>query len=69
LFLALEEAFTHQFPQAVQCQRLSLMSENGFQLISMTFMKACYRLSTEQTFTSCKNPKGNAEWENGSCKR
>jgi len=37
------------------------MSENGFQLISVTFMKACYPLGTIQTFTSSNNSKGNAE--------
>jgi len=42
---------------------LKLMSDNGSQPISLSFMKACSNLEVEQVFTSYNNPKGNADTE------
>lgn len=61
--LALEQAVQRQFPEGVQGQGLSLMSDNGCQPTSLTFMKACAALGITQAFTSYNNPKGNADTE------
>lgn len=61
--LALEQAVQRQFPEGVQGQGLSLMSDNGCQPTSMAFMKACATLGITQAFTSYSNPKGNADTE------
>jgi putative transposase len=42
---------------------LMLMSDNGSQPTSLSFMKACSNLEVEQVFTSYNNPKGNADTE------
>jgi putative transposase len=60
---ALEMARNQQFPQGVQGQALSLMSDNGCQPTSVAFMKACRTLGVSQAFTSDNNPKGNADTE------
>jgi putative transposase len=60
---ALDMAVTHQFPQGARGQGVSLMSDNGCQPTSTTFMQACATLEIHQTFTSYNNPKGNADTE------
>jgi putative transposase len=60
---ALEGAIQSQFPGGVQEQRLSLMSDNGCQPTSISFIKACSTLGINQAFTSYNNPKGNADTE------
>ncbi len=42
---------------------LKLMSDNGSQPTSLSFMKACSNLEVEQVFTSYNNPKRNADTE------
>ena len=61
--LALEQAVQRQFPAGVHGQGLSLMSDNGCQPTSVTFMKMCATLGITQAFTSYNNPKGNADTE------
>jgi transposase InsO family protein len=61
--LALDMAVNRQFPDGVQGQGLSLMSDNGCQPTSTTFMRACGTLGIQQAFTSYNNPKGNADTE------
>jgi putative transposase len=60
---ALDMALNRQFPEGVQGQALSLMSDNGCQPTSVAFMKACSTLGVYQAFTSSNNPKGNADTE------
>ena len=61
--LALDAAVQRQFPAGGQGQGLSLMSDNGCQPTSGTFMKTCATLEITQAFTSYNNPKGNADTE------
>ena len=61
--VALDRAVQQQFPQGGQGHGLSLMSDNGCQPTSVTFMKACATLGITQAFTSYNNPKGNADTE------
>jgi transposase InsO family protein len=61
--LALDMAVNRQFPEGVQGQGLSLMSDNGCQPTSTAFMRACGTLGIQQAFTSYNNPKGNADTE------
>jgi putative transposase len=56
-------AVNRQFPDGARGQDLSLMSDNGCQPTSLTFMKACSTLSIHQAFTSYNNPKGDADTE------
>jgi len=60
---ALEEAVLQEFPQGVRGQGLKLVSDNGCQPTSRSFMKMTAILEIEQIFTSFNNPKGNAETE------
>lgn len=60
---ALDAAVNRQFPNGVREQRLFLMSDNGSQPTSISFMKACHDMEINQTFTSYNNPKGNADTE------
>jgi putative transposase len=60
---ALEMALNRQFPEGVQGQALSPMSDNGCQPTSVAYMKACSTLGVYQAFTSDNNPKGNADTE------
>lgn len=61
--LALDMAVNRQFPEGAQGKGLSLMSDNGCQPTSTTFMRACATLGIQQAFTSYNNPKGNADTE------
>jgi len=60
---ALDQAVNNQFPDGVRNHHLHLMSDNGSQPTSVSFMKACCTLQIEQAFTSYNNPKGNANTE------
>ena len=60
---ALDMAVNRQFPEGVQGQGLSLMSDNGCQPTSTALMRACRSLGIQQAFTSYNNPKGNADTE------
>jgi len=52
-----------EYPQGLRGNGLWLMSDNGSQATSLSFMKACSILEVEQAFTSYNNPKGNADTE------
>lgn len=60
---AVEMAVNNQFRQGVRGQGLKLVSDNGCQPTSNSFMKEMAELDIEQIFTSYNNPKGNAETE------
>jgi putative transposase len=60
---ALDMAVNRQCPEGARGQDLSLMSDNGSQPTSLTFMQACATLGIHQAFTSYHNPKGNADTE------
>jgi putative transposase len=60
---ALDMAVNHQFPQGVRGQGVALMSDNGGQPTSTTFMQTCATLEMHQAFTSDNHPKGNADTE------
>ena len=60
---ALEKGLSREFLGGVRGQGLKLMSDNGSQPTSLSFMKACSNLEVEQVFTSYNNPKGNADTE------
>jgi transposase InsO family protein len=60
---ALEEAVIQEFPHGVRGQELKLVSDNGCQPSSGSFLRMTATLDIEQIFTSFNNPKGNAETE------
>jgi transposase InsO family protein len=60
---ALDMAVNNQFRDGVREHNLYLMSDNGSQPTSMSFMKACRDMGITQAFTSYNNPKGNADTE------
>jgi putative transposase len=60
---ALEEAVLQEFPNGVRGQGLKLVSDNGCQPTSRSFLKVTATLEIGQIFTSFNNPKGNAETE------
>lgn len=60
---ALEMAINNEFPEGIRGKGLKLISDNGSQPTSISFMKDMVALGIEQIFTSCDNPKGNAETE------
>jgi len=60
---ALNKALNREYPQGVRGQGLKLISDNGSQPTSLSFIKACSNLEVEQVFTSYNNPKGNADTE------
>lgn len=60
---ALEMAIGREFPQGVRGKGLKLISDNGSQPTSVSFMRDMATLGIEQIFTSYDNPKGNAETE------
>ena len=60
---ALEKGLNNEFPYGVRGHELKLMSDNGSQPTSLSFMKTCSNLEVEQVFTSYNNPKGNADTE------
>ena len=60
---ALDMAVNNQFPGGVREKQLHLMSDNGSQPTSVSFMQACHVMDINQAFTSYNNPKGNADTE------
>jgi len=60
---ALNKALNREYPQGVRGNKLKLISDNGSQPTSLSFMKACSTLDIKQIFTSYNNPKGNADTE------
>lgn len=60
---ALERALGEKFPWGVRGQGLSLISDNGCQPTSLTFMRDTAELGIQQIFCSYDNPRGNAETE------
>ncbi|WP_052045945.1 DDE-type integrase/transposase/recombinase [Candidatus Paracaedibacter symbiosus] len=59
---ALNKAVNRQFTNGVRGHS-HLMSDNGCQPTSTSFMAACRALGIHQAFTSYNNPKGNADTE------
>ncbi len=60
---ALDMAVNVQFPDGAYGKDLHLMSDNGSQPTSISFMKTCRAMGITQAFTSYNNPKGNADTE------
>lgn len=62
---AVNMACNQQFPEGVIFKKdeLFLVSDNGSQPTSETFMRACSVLEIKQIFASYSNPKGNADTE------
>ena len=60
---ALDDAVNRRFADGVRGQGLNLMSDNGSQPTSISFMQNCRALDINQAFTSYNNPKGNADTE------
>jgi putative transposase len=60
---ALEVALEREFPYGVRGSGLKLISDNGSQPTSVSFMRDMVTLGIEQIFTSYDNPKGNADTE------
>ena len=60
---ALDMAIMKEFPGGVRGKGLRLISDNGSQPTSVSFMKEAKLLGIQQIFTSYNNPKGNAETE------
>jgi putative transposase len=59
----LDMAVNLQFRDGAREQGVFLMSDNGCQPTSVSFMKVCSDLGVRQAFTSYNNPKGNADTE------
>lgn len=60
---ALDMALQANFPDGVRGHNLNLMSDNGCQPTSKSFMEACKQLEINHVLTSYNNPKGNADTE------
>ncbi len=63
---ALHQAVKKRFPKGIKDSLVSalyLVSDNGCQPISLSYMQACSTLGIKQIFTSWSNPKGNADTE------
>lgn len=61
---ALRSAVNQQFPYGIrETGPLKLVSDNGCQPTSESFMRECRQLGVQQIFTSYNNPKGNADTE------
>jgi len=63
---AVNQAVCRQFPQGIreaENLELNLMSDNGSQPTSLTFMRESRTLGIRQAFTAYANPKGNADTE------
>jgi len=60
---ALDRAFSKHFPWGVRERGLNLVSDNGSQPTSVSFMKDMVLLGVNQIFCSYDNPKGNEETE------
>jgi len=62
---AVNMACNQQFPEGITFRKneLFLVSDNGSQPTSETFMRACSVMEIKQIFASYSNPKGNADTE------
>jgi len=60
---ALEMAVQNQCPKGSRGQDIKLISDNGSQPTSISYMKTCATLDIKRIMTSYSNPKGNAETE------
>ncbi len=63
---AMNRAVCRQFPNGIKDDEyldLNLMSDNGTQPTSLTFMRECRAFGIRQAFTAYANPKGNADTE------
>ncbi len=63
---AVNQAVSRQFPAGIreaENLELNLMSDNGSQPTSLTFMRECRALRIKQAFTAYATPKGNADTE------
>jgi transposase InsO family protein len=60
---ALDMAVNAAFPDGAYGHELHLMSDNGSQPTSVSFMRSCRDMGITQAFTSYGNPKGNADTE------
>lgn len=62
---ALDMGCNHQFPEGIlhKQHELYLVSDNGSQPTSESFMRACSVMEIKQIFASYSNPKGNADTE------
>ena len=60
---ALESAVSSACPAGSRDYHLHLMSDNGSQPTSVSFMRACSVLGIKQAFTAYNNPLGNANTE------
>jgi putative transposase len=60
---ALDMAVNREFVEGVRGKGLRLVSDNGSQPTSLSFMRDMSDLEIEQIFTSYNNPKGNADTE------
>jgi len=60
---ALEMAVSNQCPNGSRGLDIKLISDNGSQPTSISYMKTCATLDIKQIMTSYSNPKGNAETE------
>lgn len=54
-------AVSLQFPGDIREKNLSLMSDNGCQPTSVSFMRTCRIVDINQAFTSYPNPKGDTD--------
>lgn len=59
----MEMGISREFPEGVRGAELKLISDNGCQPTSRSFMRDMSTLGIEQIFTSYDNPKGNADTE------
>lgn len=59
----MEMGVNSEFSEGVRGKRLKLISDNGSQPTSTSFMRDMATLDIEQIFTSYNNPKGNADTE------
>lgn len=60
---AMDMAVNDEFPDGVRGKELKLISDNGSQPTSRSFIGDMATLEIEQIFTSYNNPKGNADTE------
>jgi len=62
---ALHQAVEKRFPKGIKDSpsTLYLVSDNGCQPTSLSYMQACSTLGIKQIFASWTNPKGNAATE------
>jgi putative transposase len=60
---SLQMAVNKEFPDGVRGKGLKLISDNGSQPTSLSFMKETKLLDIQQIFTSYNNPKGDADTE------